>query len=256
MAHSRALIGYTGFVGSNLARARPFTHLYNSRNIGEIDGMHFDEVVCAGVSAVKWLANKEPEADWAAIESLIGHLQRVAADRFTLVSTVDVYGTPIAVDETHSPDTGALHPYGLHRLKLESLIAETFERHLVVRLPALFGVGLKKNAIFDLMNNNQTDRIGPNSQLQWYPMQRFADDLDLLLASGHSLINVTAEPISIREIHDRFFPGVPIGSPDLPAQHYDVRTIYDYLLGGTNGYHLNAEKVFDSLAKYLNAEQH
>lgn len=42
-----ALIGYTGFVGSNLASFQDFTNLYNSRNIGEIAGKSYDLVVSA-----------------------------------------------------------------------------------------------------------------------------------------------------------------------------------------------------------------
>ena len=54
---SRAcLIGYTGFVGGNLARQYAFDDCYNSRNIEQIRGRSYDLVVCCGVSAVKWQA--------------------------------------------------------------------------------------------------------------------------------------------------------------------------------------------------------
>ncbi|MEG2500937.1 MAG: NAD(P)-dependent oxidoreductase, partial [Oscillospiraceae bacterium] len=33
-----ALVGYTGFVGSNIAAAHPFDGLYNSKNIKEAFG--------------------------------------------------------------------------------------------------------------------------------------------------------------------------------------------------------------------------
>ncbi len=42
-----ALIGYTGFVGSNLLHDRSFTRRYRSTNIETIAGEHFDLVVCA-----------------------------------------------------------------------------------------------------------------------------------------------------------------------------------------------------------------
>src|SRR3954453_14136055 len=75
----RALIGHTGFVGSNLDDPFRFSARFNSRDIGEIEGQSFDEVVCAGVSAKKWIANKDPDADWAAIASLIRKLETIKA---------------------------------------------------------------------------------------------------------------------------------------------------------------------------------
>ncbi len=44
-----ALIGYTGFVGSNLLRMRPFSRLYRSTNIEAIACERFDLVVCAAL---------------------------------------------------------------------------------------------------------------------------------------------------------------------------------------------------------------
>ena len=55
---SSALIGHTGFVGGNLRVARPFDVLVNSANVEELRGKSFDLVVCAGVRAEKWKANR------------------------------------------------------------------------------------------------------------------------------------------------------------------------------------------------------
>ena len=50
---SRALIGHTGFVGSNLLNQQSFDDCFNSKNINEIEHKSFEQVICAGVSAVK-----------------------------------------------------------------------------------------------------------------------------------------------------------------------------------------------------------
>lgn len=73
----RALIGHTGFVGSNLARTGKYDAFFNSRNSGDIRGCSFSEIVCAGTSAVKWKANRDPEADINAIDSLVQNLRQV-----------------------------------------------------------------------------------------------------------------------------------------------------------------------------------
>ena len=94
-----ALVGYTGFVGSNLLRQRPFDDLYNSKNIEDIAGRQYELLVCSGAPAEKWKANREPEQDLENIKRLLGCLERVSARAVVVVSTVDVYPVPHGVDE-------------------------------------------------------------------------------------------------------------------------------------------------------------
>lgn len=147
-----AIIGYTGFVGSNLVRQVDFNSLYNSKNIESIIGKKFDLLVCSGAPAVKWLANKEPEKDLENIKRLTKCLGKVAAKKVILISTVDVYPLPVEVDEDTEIDLEVLHPYGKHRLELERFVEARFDS-LIVRLPGLFGDGLKKNIIYDLLHD-------------------------------------------------------------------------------------------------------
>src|SRR4051812_36910595 len=90
----RALIGHTGFVGSNLARAGHFTHCFNSANFRAMAGESYDEIVCCGISAAKWLANSDPQRDWTGIKDLLDVLAITRAHRFVLISTIDVYPDP------------------------------------------------------------------------------------------------------------------------------------------------------------------
>lgn len=246
-----ALIGHTGFVGSNLRLQGDFQATFNSHNIEAIRGSYFDEIVCAGVPAVKWLANKEPEADWQNICRLMSCLEQASAGHFTLISTIDVYRNPIGFTEMDTPVTEGLHAYGRHRLALEEFVAKRFPLHGIVRLPALFGSGLKKNALFDLMNRNMTDLIAPGATFQWYPLRRLYADLDIVRRAKVKLINVTAEPISMGDIRDRFFSDVPIGDRASISPHYNLRSIHDLLLGGHNGYHLDATAVWNEMAMFL-----
>ncbi len=247
-----ALIGHTGFVGGTLDRSGwEFGARFNSSNIDEARGRHFTTVVCAGVSAVKWKANKEPEADWAGIQRLIDVLDTVTTDRFILVSTVDIYPDPIGVTEDDSPARGSGQPYGRHRLELEHYVAGRFPVHHVVRLPALFGQGLKKNAIFDLLTGNMVDKISPNGVFQWYPMIRFADDVRRIVAAGLPLLNIAVAPLRMGDIATRLFPGVAIGPADMPAGRYDMRTRHAAVLGGSGPYHIDADGALAALADYV-----
>ncbi len=136
-----ALIGYSGFVGQTLLRQTSFTDLFRSTNIGEVHGRHFDLVICSAAPAQKWIANREPAADRSNIQSLMEHLSRVSCERFVLISTVDVFKSPVGVDEETPVDENGLHPYGLHRRELEKFVESHFATHHVVRLPGLVGPG-------------------------------------------------------------------------------------------------------------------
>ena len=250
----RALIGHTGFVGSNLVEQGAYDALFNSRNSGEMRGRRFDEVVCAGVSAVKWKANREPEADKAHIEALIANLGQIEAGRFVLISTVDVYQNPDGVSEDDPADeTGAA--YGVNRARLERFVAETFPNHLVLRLPALYGRHLKKNAIYDLRHGNMVEAIDPRNAFQWYDVRRLERDMRTFVEAGLHCVNVPAEPVPMSAIGERFFPGqLRAPDPAKPALRYDMRTRHAGLLGGRDPYHFDRDQVLDGIGDYLERE--
>ena len=155
------LFGATGFVGWNLLAQRDFDEQYSSQTVGASQGKHYSLLVSAGPGAVKWKANKFPEEDRAMIDAYIGHLEKVSADTLVGISTCDVYEVPRGVDEDTdiAKTLDTLHPYGKHRFILEEFLRKHFPDHLIVRLPGLFGHGLKKNVIFDMMHDNQLDSV-------------------------------------------------------------------------------------------------
>ncbi|SDG88273.1 NAD-dependent epimerase/dehydratase family protein [Pelagibacterium luteolum] len=250
----RALIGYTGFVGSNLRRCGHYTELFNSSNFREMAGQRFDEVVCAGVSAVKWLANKEPERDWKEISALLDVLAEVETPRFTLISTIDVYPDPArTVDEFHVVAEGEGQPYGRHRRAIERFVAEQFDDVLVARLPALFGTGLKKNVIYDLLVDNQTDKINPAAVFQWYPLDRLEGDLARARAAGLTMVNLFPEPVATADILASHFPDAIVGAPVVPAPHYRLGTAHAELFGETSPYIMSNAAVREALDAFIEA---
>lgn len=246
-----ALIGHTGFVGGNLLRERPFTGRYNSANIDRIGG-HFDLIVCAGAPAAKWKANQDPAADRACLARLMAALERVHTRRFVHISTVDVYGQPTGVDEDFSP-SGAT-AYGRHRLELEQFVRDRFHA-LVVRLPALFGPGLKKNAIYDLMNNNQIEKIDTRSVFQFYNLRRLWRDIRIAAGARLSLIHLATEPVAMSEVASRVFRKEWVNPlPGIPPS-YDVRTKHAALFGGSGGYISDKMRVLAELAEFVWAQK-
>lgn len=146
------LVGYTGFVGSNIAAEHEFTWKINSKNKEEAYGKQPDLLVYAGLRAEKFLANKDPEADMATIMEAMEQIQKIAPKKLVLISTVDVYKEPVGVDEDSPIDTEGLLPYGANRYRLEQMVRQNYEDALIIRLPGLFGKNLKKNFIYDYIH--------------------------------------------------------------------------------------------------------
>ena len=146
------LIGHTGFVGTALLRQTRFEKCYNSANIADIAGQAFGTLVCAAAPGSMLEANRAPERDRAAIDGLIARLARVEAERFVLISSIAVLADFAGGDDEGTARFQQELAYGRHRRALEAFVEERFPGSLVVRLPALFGAGLRKNFLFDLLN--------------------------------------------------------------------------------------------------------
>ena len=187
-----ALIGHTGFVGSNLKKQFAFDKFYNSQNIRDIEGKEFDLIVCAGARGTKWKANKNPETDFREIERLIYHLDKVKFKKMVLISTIAVYENP------------ADNPYGRHRLFLETKLRNKHSNVVIVRLPALFGDSLKKNAIYDMINKSYEYLPNSNSYFQYYYLANLWKDITKILDNNLSVMNISPTPVPFSKVLDLF----------------------------------------------------
>ena len=148
----KCLVGYTGFVGSNIAAKGDFDNLYNSKNITEAFGTVPDLLIYAGVRAEMFLANNAPEKDFAQIQEAFENIKKIAPKLVVLISTISVYGENPCGDEDTVIAENTLTAYGKNRLWLEKQIENCFPNHLIIRLPALYGINLKKNFIYDYIH--------------------------------------------------------------------------------------------------------
>jgi len=247
-----AIIGSTGFVGSNLVPHFPDSVQFNSRNIESIRGQHFDRVFCAGIQAKKWWANQHESEDLAAIHILLEALRTVTTDHFTLISTVDVYPIPSGVDESSPVDPAINHAYGRNRFLAEEFVQATFPRHLILRLPGLFGVGLKKNVIHDFIHSHELEKINPRGVYQYYWLGRLPADIQRASELGLSVLNLATEPVGTQEIHDRFFPDRALGTPTEFVASYDMQTLYAADWGSASERYLyDKNAVLEQLAAFL-----
>jgi hypothetical protein len=249
-----ALIGSSGFVGGTLQQQHLFQSMYRSTNIQKIDRCTFDLVVCAAAPAQKWIANRNPVADRQNIDSLIANLKTVSCTTFVLISTVDVFKSPIGVDENTSVDEEGLHAYGLHRHLLEKFVETHFPNHLIVRLPGLVGPGLRKNVIYDFLNDNNLHAIDSRGVFQFYPMVNLWWDIQTALKAGLKLVHLTAEPISVADVSELGF-GKPFTQPTAnPPAIYDMRTRHAAVFGGKGHYQYSQRDTLQAVRAYAQSE--
>ncbi len=249
----RALIGITGFVGGNLQQQMAFDAGFHSRNIDTMAGGDYSLVVCAGAPAEKWRANQAPEADQASLARLTAALEQVQADRVVLVSTVDVYPSPVAVDEATPIDPASGQPYGRHRLALERFVQQRFQT-TVLRLPGLYGPGIKKNVIFDVLHGRPIDGLAPDSTHRYLrpgPARARRGDG----ARAEPRPRESRHRAGHRARHRR--PGLrprPGGRPDRPIVHYDMRTRHAASFGGRGDYLETRDAVLSGIRAFAESQ--
>ena len=252
-----ALIGHSGFVGSTLLRQRSFDAMFRSTDIAEISHRSFDTVICAGVPAQKWIAERDPAADLDNIKKLAALLDTIKASRFVLISTVDVFADSRGATEQTPVKPENLSAYGANRHWLETFVAGKFSSHQIVRLTGLVGPGLRKNAIFDLRNNNNLHLIDARGVYQFYPMVNLWSDIEAARRAGLSVVHLAPEPLSVAEVAREGF-GIDFQNyieGRTPAS-YDLQTSHAEVLGGQGGYLYSKRECLMAIRAYAQSEPH
>lgn len=250
-----ALIGWSGFVGGTLLKQTTFDQRYRSTDIADIAGKKLDLLVCSGAPAQKWIANREPEADRRAIETLMRHLDEVDCKNVVLISTVDVFQRPVEVDESSMVDEQGLQPYGLHRRMLEKFVEQRFPQAMTIRLPGLVGPGLRKNVIFDFLNDNNLHAIESRAVFQFYPMVNLWFDIQTALAAKLKLVHLTAAPVSVSDIASHGFGKAFDNTLASTPVRYDFRTRHAEAFGGQGAYQYSARETLQATRAYAQSEQ-
>lgn len=246
-----ALIGYTGFVGGNIASQYDFTDLYNSANIADIEGKTYDLVVSAANRAEMWRINQEPEVDLEEINRFIGHLGKVTIKKLVLISTVGVYKNPNGCNEDSPIEIDGLSPYGIHRYQLENYCRQTFDT-TILRLPGLYGNGLKKNVIFDLLNDNNVDKIHKDGIYQYYNLGNIWRDIKIALDNDLHLVNIATPPISTEILAEKCFNYSFTNTPEgITPAYWDMHSKYADIYGGEGNYLYTEQEEIDQIKAFV-----
>lgn len=207
--------------------------------------------MCAGLPGAKYLANADPEGDWANTRKLAQALSSVRTKQLILISTVDVYAQPVGVDEGCVPAFDGSQAYGRNRAWFEAFVRSAFSETLVVRLPALYGDGLRKNLVFDLLQGRteQFQLMPPDSQFQFFDVGRTWEYVEKSLAAGLSVVNLATEPLRAQEVASLF--GVKLLGTGQPVL-YDVRSRHARVLGGDEHYLSSRSEQMEGISELKN----
>jgi sugar phosphate isomerase/epimerase len=220
-----AIVGWTGFVGQNLLSQLPSdTELYNSKNIDTLKYKDYDILYFSAMPAEKWKINKDPLNDYNNLIYLENILKTVQIKTFILISTIDVLDCRLEQDEYGI--NFAEHPYGKHRRMLEEFILKNFINSYIIRLPGIFGWGLKKNIIYDLLHNNQLKNICISSKFQWYFLDNLIEDINHCISKGYNCVQFVSEPIDVDTIVKLFFPEKYNQCIGTDSVSYNLKTKY------------------------------
>jgi len=250
----KLLIGNTGLIGKTLKDEIIFDYEFNSKNIHELLNLNINPLVtdlylCC-LPATKWIVNNDPQHDLNNILNILDIITKKEYNNIILYSTIDVYnGAPELSNETYIPNVSELN-YGSNRLIFENLVKTTvrYNKLKIIRLPALFGKYLKKNILFDLINNNEIHKINYNSKFQWYNLENIITDTNSILAIPDKITisNLFTEPLETSAILDIF----NISKSDV--DYITEPKIYNYTtIFNNTGYIKDKHTVLQEISKFF-----
>jgi len=140
------IVGANGFFGNTLtkhAKASNFEVFeITKENFFNLKDNKYDFLINSATPSGKFWAQNNPHLDF----------------QKTVVLTADLvynwnYSKFVQISTMSANETSNHHPYGLNKRAAE--IITTFQDSLIVRLGSLYGKGLRKGPLFDLLNNKR-----------------------------------------------------------------------------------------------------
>ena len=168
------ILGGRGFVGSAFARAcehagREYA-VIDRHTYGDFVGRRCEVLINAAGNSKKFLAARDPIGDFdASVRSVRASVMDFRFDVFVHASSCDVYpdcSSPSLTSEDQPLDVAAQSPYGFYKYLAEQCVRHGARQWLIIRFGGFVGPGLKKNAIFDILNGGPL-WLDPGSELQY-----------------------------------------------------------------------------------------
>lgn len=244
----KILIGNTGLVGQTLMDGIHFDLTFNSKNINEFESLVTDgsELFLSCLPATKWKVNQDVKGDIENINRIYEIIKTHKYEKIVLISTIDAYvDSPEYSDEDFPPIVRTLN-YGSNRYIFELMVNELeCDNIQIYRLPALFSKRIKKNILFDLLNDNNIDKINYNSAFQWYDLKNLVSDISKINQKG--TYNLFTEPIETSAILSLFGLDGSHVDTKMKRASYNFKTKYSQ-----TGYIQSKDEVLEDIKNFVN----
>lgn len=220
------VIGCDGFVGSALCRTISKTQhkliKINRENFNDFVDTTFDILINSATPSKKYWALNNPLKDFHATVGLTADIvYNWHYDKLIHISTV-------------SAKCQLDHPYGIHKYLAEQLVLHNNPHNLVIRLGNLFGQGLTKGIIYDMLHGNPLF-VSSNSRYTFIDVD-MAANIIFSKREKNGIEDVCShDTISLQEIADKFDLNIAFGDrydclpePD-SEEGPDVRDVFKYI---------------------------
>lgn len=157
------ILGGNGFVGSGFVKHLnaidvPVT-VIDRTNYDQLIGAECDVFINANGNSKKFLAKDDPKAEFqASVASVRNSLVDFKFKKYVFLSTSDVYPDCSNSDITREEvilNVSEQSPYGFHKHIAELCVQHGAKDWLIVRQGGFVGHGMKKNAVFDVLNGDK-----------------------------------------------------------------------------------------------------
>lgn len=261
-----ALVGYTGFVGSNIyvRASNRIEGVYDTQNVEKAYGLEPDVLVFAALRSDKQLAQRAPYEDYERVLEAQRTIKKINPAKLVLISTTDVYKNPVGVDEENSvfalgsdkADKEGIMPYNLNRCYFEAWARKNYPNLLIMRLARPYGLNQKTDFLKDFTDENVMKQIDSKSKYQLYPLSRIWEDIQTALVEKLQVVNMTSEPISAAEIYHsltgtdwKSASEKDVSKKILTTE--DVMSIHANKFGGSGNYICSKREILGSLKQFV-----
>jgi len=206
------LLGGNGFIGSaftNFLKKHDKDFKTITRENYELfKGTECSIFINANGNSKKYLAENEPKIDFRqSVVSVLDSLADFQFKKYIYLSSSDVYPVNSSLQNSCEDFNfyGSIKSnYGFHKYLSELCVKKYSVNWLTFRLGGFVGKGLKKNAIFDIINKKKL-WVHPESKFQFMDTEECAQIVVELAETSvaNEVFNLTAKgSISIREIQN------------------------------------------------------
>lgn len=226
MVNPSGLIGFTGFIGSELMKSVKFNFTFDRKNINDISQVKIDTICCSAPTGNRRWANSNAKEDLQNIQSLMKSIKSSSASKVILISTIDA----LAYTDT---------PYGNHRAQLEKFIKNNYNSYTIIRLCTIIHPTIQKNILYDLANSQFIENINGQSSMQWCKLD---DIIDIVKDAPQGEVNLFSPPILNNDIISKFFTNM---LPTIQQNTQDA-VVYD-----VSPYWYTRDQIFNYIGDYI-----